>query len=625
MNKSLIAGLVSLICIPSAFSAESLELDNVVVTASRTALKKEAVIADVTVIGREEIERAGVSSLSNLLSRQPGVQISTNGGAGKVSSVFLRGTSSDQIVVLVDGLRVNSATLGSTSFENIPLAQIDRIEILRGPASSLYGADAVGGVIQIFTRKATKGQALVHAAVGIGSYDTRSAEFGFGGSAGQTQYGINVSSYATNGFSSVDTRGNTTAVKDNDNDGYNNLSISGHLNHTFVEGQSLGLQFFQTKGHSNFDGFGGTGDFDNHSNQTLQSYAVTSKNQLAESWHSTLTLGEGRDQSNSTSLFGRSTFKTTQTQFTWQHDFNLPLGDLTFAFDKLKQRVRSTNVYAKSSRSNDAFLLNYTLNQGQHSLNASIREDHNSQYGNYTTGGLGYAYRLNTAWKVSASYGSAFRSPTFNQLYFPFFGNPDLEPEKSDNVEATIAYKGSRFDIRATAFNNKIRDLLANIGPAAGTCTFDGFCPTNVGRVEIKGLTVDASWDITDHLLLTGNFTIQSPRVKGQGGSRDNALLVRRGNRYGTLSLQHYFADFGWSAELSGASARYDNIPNTTSMSGYVLLNLTADYRINDEWKLEARANNLLDKDYVLAYTSNAPYNTTGSNVFLGLRYDMKP
>lgn len=629
MNNKTLASAILLALSTTLHAQENIQLDDVVITATRTPLSKESVIADVTVIDSAEIERAGVSSLTNLLSRQPGVQISANGGMGNSSSVFLRGTASEQLVVLIDGLRVNSATLGTTSFENLPLAQIERIEILRGPASSLYGADAVGGVIQIFTKKSQQGKPIAHAALGLGSYDTVSAEAGMSAGNANTQFGLNVSSYETNGFSAI--RSTTPAAKDRDNDAYNNLSFSGYLNHQFAEGHSIGLQAFQSRGRSHADDSfsNGAGNFDIHSNQTLQSYALISKNQLADNWHSTIKLGEGVDRSNNTNAFGKSTFKTTQTQFTWQHDFNLPLGDLTLAFDKLKQRVSGSNAYDKTSRSNDAFVAQYLLTKGSHTVNLSLREDHNSQFGNYTTGGLGYAYHLTPAWKVSASYGNAFRVPTFNQLYFPNFGNPDLSPEKSDNIEASLAYQGQRFNVSATAFENKIRDLLANVGPAAGTCTFAGFCPTNTGKVEIKGITFAGSWDITDGLLLNGNFTVQSPRAKEDSTGDIDQLLVRRGNRYGTFGLLHSKGDFQWGAEVTGASKRYNNIQNTKRLNGYILLNLTASYQLTPELKLEGRANNLLDKDYVLAFTGNAatsnPYNTAGSNFFVGLRYDMQP
>lgn len=629
MKKTIMASLIGLTFTTQGYSAENINLDDIVVTATRSTQLKEAIVADVTVIDQAEIERAGVSSLTNLLSRQAGVQISTSGGVGTASSVFLRGTSSEQLVVLIDGLRINSATLGATAFQNIPLSQIERIEILRGPASSLYGADAIGGVIQIFTKKAKKGKPAVHAALGIGSYDTTSAEAGISAGNENTYYGINISSYDTNGFSAI--RSKTPNVQDRDNDAYNNLSVSAYLNHQFTEGQSVGLQVFQSKGRSYSDNAfsNGGGDFNDVSNQTLQSYLVSSKNQLAESWHSTIKFGEGVDKSNSQDAFGRYTYKTTQTQLTWQHDFNLPLGDLTIAYDKLKQRVNSSEDYDKTSRSNDAFLAQYLLSTGNHTVNASLREDHNSQYGNYTTGGAGYAYRFTPEWKASASYGSAFRAPTFNQLYFPNFGNPDLAPEKSDNLEASLQFQKNGFDLRATIFRNKIRDLLANVGPAAGTCTFAGFCPTNIGKVEIEGITLDGNWDITENLLISGNFTIQSPRSKEDNTGDIDQLLVRRGNRYGTLNLIHSDGNLQWSAEVTGASKRYNNIENTKSMSGYILFNLTANYQLNPEWKLEGRANNLLDKDYALAFTSNdqsgVPFNTAGSNFFVGLRYDMKP
>lgn len=224
MKHPLLASALLLAISPALQAQERINLDDIVVTAARTPLPKESVTADVTVIDRAEIERAGVSSLTNLLSRQPGVQISTNGGMGNTSSVFLRGTASEQLVVLIDGLRVNSATLGTTSFENLPLAQIERIEILRGPASSLYGADAVGGVIQIFTKKSKHGKPIAHAALGLGSYDTASAEAGLSAGNQNTQFGVNVSSYDTNGFSAI--RSTTPDVQDRDNDAYNNLSFT---------------------------------------------------------------------------------------------------------------------------------------------------------------------------------------------------------------------------------------------------------------------------------------------------------------------------------------------------------------------------------------------------------------
>nr|WP_294840705.1 TonB-dependent receptor [uncultured Methylotenera sp.] len=633
MKKSIIAGLIGLAFQPAVHAADTINLDEVVVTASRTPQLRTNVIGDVTVIDREEIERIGAGSIVDVLRLQPGVQVSTNGGAGTESSIYLRGTGSEQIVILVDGLRINSATLGRTSLENIPLAQIEKIEILRGSASSLYGADAVGGVIQIFTRKNLSEKPLINAAVGLGSFNTKTAEFGINGGINALKYGVNVSSLDTDSFSARRIR----RGKDADDDSYRNLSTSAFAELELAQGHTWGLQFFESKGHNEFDG----SNYENFTEQTLQSYAFTSKNQFTDFWHSTFKLGMGVDDSDShakpnkskaSSTYnptGISKYRTEQKQISWQNDFTLLLGTLTLAYDRLEQDVSSVANFKtkyKKERNDDSFLASYLLDQGNHSVQASIREDHNTQFGNYTTGGAGYGYRITPQWRVTANYGKAFRAPTFNQLYYPNFGDPTLSPEKSDNVEAGLKYTGGKLNAGVTVFQNKIRSLLANAGPATPSCTLGGFCPINVGKAEIQGITTEASWNINDNLLLGGNFTVQSPRED----ATDN-LVPRRGNRYGTVNLLHTLGNLQWGAEVTGASTRYNDLANQFKLSGYTLVNLTANYRITPEWKLEMRANNILDKNYVLSTTktssspNNPDYNTAGSNLFVGLRYNMKP
>lgn len=630
MKKITLTGLIGLAFASPSYAAEPIDLNSIIVTANRIPQTQDKLLSDVTLIEREEIERAGAGSLTDLLRLQPGVQVNTNGGAGTASSVYLRGTNADHVVVLVDGLRINSATLGTTSFESIPLAQIDRIEILRGPASSLYGADAIGGVIQIFTRKGNTGETLAHAAVGLGSYNTKTAEAGISGSVNALSYGVNISSVDTDSFSAKRIR---TGI-DSDDDGYRNLSASAFLELELAKGHAWGLQFFESKGRNHFDN-----NYGNYGDQTLQSYAFTSKNQFTDFWHSTFKLGIGVDDSDSYakpntnplsasfSPKGKSHYRTEQQQLMWQNDFNLPIGTLTLAYDRLEQDVNSqSNAKSKfkKERNNDSLLASYVADIGNHAMQLSLREDHNTQFGNYTTGGAGYGYRITPEWRASVSYGKAFKAPTFNQLYFPNFGDPNLSPEKSDNVEASLKYGNHRLNAGVTIFENNIRNLIEFSGDATAGCTLAGFCPVNVGKASIQGLTLEGGWSVTDNLSFNGNFTIQSPR-----NEQTDQLLVRRGNRYGAVSLLHTLGDFQWGAEITGASTRYNNATNTKSMSGYTLLNLTANYRITPEWKLEARANNVLDKDYVLTYTGNtatsSPYNTPGANAFIGLRYQMKP
>lgn len=606
-------GLVSF----SSFAATDIHSDDVIVTASRIPQSAENVLADVTVVTPNEIERAGQSTLVELLQRQPGIQITSNGGTGKASGIFMRGTNSDHVVVLVDGLRINSATLGTTSFENLPLGQIERIEILRGAASSLYGADAIGGVIQIFTRRG-EGAPKFTAFAGVGRYNTHRAEAGMSGGLNNntTRYALNVSALETDGFSAKQVQTGFDA----DDDPYENLSFSAALTQQLAEGHEVDVQFMRSYGRSDYD----CNKAECTTTQEIKGYGVASRNRFLPFWQSTLKLGVGvddsRDISRNTAATAPSLFRTEQRQYLWQNDLTLPLGTLTLAYDRLEQEVSGTTNYAQKSRDNNGWLAAYLLEAGSHSAQLSLRRDDNSQFGNHTTGNAGYGYRFADFWRISASYGTAFKAPTFNQLYFPNFGDPSLQPEKSRNREAALRYNNGVVHAGLTVFENDIRNLIEFSGPATAGCTFGGFCPVNVGRAEITGATLEGGWQLHDNWRLSGNFTVQSPRNE----DTDN-LLIRRGNRHGTLRLDYDQGPLQAGLEMVGSSRRYNNATNTKGLDGYALVNLTASYALNPDWRLEARADNVFDKDYVLAFTGNAatsaPYETPGASLFVGLRW----
>lgn len=611
---------------PTIIAAETtINLEEMVVTANRIAQTRASVLSDVTVIDQEEIERQGAGSMTDLLRLQPGVEISSNGGAGKTSSIYLRGTNADHVVVLLDGLRINAATSGTTAFENIPLSQIEKIEILRGPATSLYGADAIGGVIQIFTKKSGNTSPKFNAALGVGNYGTKRMDLGITGGWSDTRYGINVSSLDTQGFSAQNITDITKTI-DRDNDPYRNFTISSHLEHTFVPGHTLGVQFFQSKGRSYFDG----NNFNNYGDQTLQSYAISSHNQFTSFWLSTLRIGNGMDDSTSfskPSIFstGYSRFKTSQLQYTWQNDFTLPVGTLTVAYDRLEQHVNSTTSYTQRERINNGYLVSYLVNVEVHSFQANVRVDDNSQYGTHVTGSVGYGYQFTPSLRAGFNYGSAFKSPTFNQLCYPGFGNSNLTPEESNNIDVSLRYETPRLRAGMTIFNNYVDNLIETVQVASSV-----YQALNASQAEIHGASVDGEWRpeyrwLGRGWILRGNLTIQSPE-----NSKTNTQLVRRANEYGTLSVMREWGKFILGVEVNGASSRYNDPANKFNMAGYVLTNLTADFRITPEWKLEARANNIFDKNYVLATTKgdfspNGPdYNTAGANVLVSLRYQMK-
>lgn len=609
MHTHIAASLAGLLFSINIYATETqLQIDEVVVTANRINERASDSLRDISVITRDDIDLAGSASLVELLQTQPGIEISSNGGPGKISSVFMRGTNSNHVVVLIDGIRVNSATLGTTAFENLPLAQIDRIEIVRGPASSQYGADAIGGVIQIFTRKGG-GSPSFRASAGYGSYDTKTADAGVSGSVGDTSYAFNVSSYDTRGYSALKTRD----PRFRDNDGYHNLALSGNLSHRINDNHEVGIQLFRSEGGARFDSRFNATNFSDRTKLTQQTVAITSRNQFTSRWLSTLKLGSGMDESESFQEFGRSLFETKQEQFSWQNDIRLPVGTLTLLYDRLEERVDSTTSFDRDTRSNDGYLASYLVNLDRHSLQASYRVDKSSQYDTHQTGGLGYGYSITPEWRATANYGTAFKAPSFNDLFFPGFSNPNLKPEQSRNIEAALRYDTATRNASLTVYENRIRDLIA-LDFTSAPFIF------NVNEARIQGLTL-AGTQRWDNWRFNASIDIQSPRDEDT-----DKLLVRRANRHANFSALQQVGNWRWGTEVLASSERYNDAANTQRLAGYATLNLLADYKLNQDWTVLARLNNVLDKDYALSFDGNPAtggfiYNTAGTNVFVSLRW----
>jgi vitamin B12 transporter len=616
MNKTILASTIGLLFTTGAYAeATSIYTDEVVVTASRIAESRENVLADVSVITREEIERAGQSTLAELLSTQPGIQIESNGGLGATTNIHLRGTGSQAVVVMIDGMRVSSATTGTTTLSQILPEQIERIEILRGPASSLYGADAIGGVIQIFTRQG-KGEPRLSASAGYGSNNTQQASAALSGSVGDTRYAASVASLTTDGISSF----RTQSGRDQDHDGFRNLSFNGNISQTLAEGHEIGAQVYTSNGHYDFDG----NDFPANQDLRQQSFALTSKNKITEYWQSQFRIGESQDDLYSVGSFGVSSLRTKQRQHYWQNDLRLPLGTLTLAYDRLEDKVDGNGSYTVDKRFNNGYLASYLLEKNAHAFKFGLRRDNNSQFGEHTTGNIGYGYRLNDYWRVNGSFGTAFRAPTFNDLYLPFQdygfgytyqGNPNLKPETSRNTEAAVVYDQGHHRISLTAYHNEIDNLLVGTN---GTLTD---FPSNVGSAKIKGATLSyEGWIENYHLRASAD--VQDPRNEDTG-----KVIARRARQYGSLWLGQVWGKFEIGTEVIASGKRFNDPENQIVMAGYTLVNLTGKYKINEDWSLNARLNNLLDKDYTLVTTATTftptapPYGTPGTNLFISVRY----
>jgi vitamin B12 transporter len=583
-------------------------LPPVAVTAARDAQPIADVLADITVIGPDEIARAGAQSLTELLQRQPGVEISMNGGPGSVSSVFVRGANRGQTLVLVDGIRIGSSSAGATSLEAIPLDQVERIEILRGPASSLYGADAIGGVIQVFTRRGTSAFAA-NASAGYGTYRTWNAKAGASGTAGPLQYAVQVAGQASRGFNTITNPDNF--LYNPDPDGYSNQSGSATLGYEWAAEQALSAQFMRSRLNNQFDG---GPDFDDRTITVDETWQVASRNRLASFWVSRLSYGEGIDDSRTETAFGPSTFDTTQRQLTWQNELTLPAGLLTAGYERRDERLATDAGFAVTSRTTDSLFGIYRLAAGAHALQANLRYDESSQYGNETTGSIAYGYRLSPAWRVTAGYSTGFKPPSFNDLYYPGFSNPNLEPEKSKNVEAGLYWNGeldgASVEARAIAYRNRVSQLIVL------QCDADFNCiPYNVNRATLEGVTLGADVRADNGMTISASLDLASPEDDLTG-----KLLPRRARQHGAVTAGMPFGPLRFGVELVASSLRYDDPANLVRMGGYAIVNLTAEWALPQGVTLFARADNVFDKNYELA----AGYATGGATVFGGIRVALR-
>ena len=591
---------VAFCLVPGALAVAQTSIAPVVVTALRAEQPLTDLLADVTLIGPEEIARAGPGGLVALLQRQPGVEIVTNGGPGSTSGVFLRGANTGQTLVLVDGLRVGSSTSGTAPLEAIPLEQIERIEILRGPASSLYGADALGGVIQVFTRKGGDAFAA-NGGAGYGSYGTSSVFGGLSDGGGSWRYALQAGHRHSVGFNAIVNPQNPSYNPDRD--GYRNDNVNLSLAFRPAPEQELSAQAFKSRLDAQFDAGPG---FDDRTITTVESYSIASRNRLATLWTSELRVAETGDDSNSQTGFGRSRFRTRQRLYSWQNELRPGYGALTIIAERREERIDSDAGFAVTSRNTNAVTGIYQLREGPHLAQASLRRDDSSQFGARTTGTLAYGYAVAEGLRATGSFGSAFKTPTFNDLYYPGFSNPELKPESARNAELALRYSSDALSAGLVAYHNRVRDLIVFQCDANFNCA-----PQNVAEATLEGVSAEFAGRVGE-LSAKASIDLQRPTDDTNG-----FLLPRRARRHAAFSLTRDEGPLHVGAEVVASSERFDDAANTRRMGGYTLLNLTAEYRFENRWTLFARLDNAFDKHYELA----ADFKTAGANAFVGVRW----
>ena len=610
--KLVIIALSGAIAFPLAVYAETPSLGEIVVTAARMPQPLDQTIAHTTVLNEQEIRKSGAPDVPTLLRSLAGIEVAQSGGLGKLSGTFMRGANSSHVLVLLDGVRINSATSGLTVLEHIMLDSIERIEVVRGNISSLYGSEAIGGVIHLFTKRG-RGAPAFNASAGLGNQNTRRLAAGFSGEVNGTSFSVNAGQTKTDGVSAIDAQ--LAARANPDNDGYDNKTLSAQLQHAFNADHRLSVSLFDSSGDSQTDNsFFPAVPADAHLGKSnIRKLALASDNRINDAWQSRLQLAQGTDDSQSflngaPDIASGALFKTANRQVAWQNEVRITdKRHINFAVEHLEQAVTSSTAFSRTRRNVESMLGGYAGEYGMHRVQLNLRHDRYSDFGTANTGLLGYGLQFADAWRLTASIGSAFKAPTFNDLFYPltwgFAGNPDLRPERARNKEAGLRYAANGQRFGAVYFDNRIRGLIA---------VNDTFTTMeNIGEARIDGFELDYVGQFGG-TRLTANATLQDPRDTATGQK-----LPRRARELANFAVAHEFGAWNAGAELHHSGARKNSNFDNFVLPAYRLVNLTASYRIDAHMNLSVRVDNLFDRDYSEAYN----YNTPGRTLFVGLSY----
>ena len=620
LRLSALALALSLPSLALAQSDDAKDLDNLVVTATRTAITADAALAAVEVIDRAQLDASSARSLPELLRGRAGITIVNQGGMGKLSTLFLRGTESDHTLFLVDGIRVGSSTSGLTSLQDIPLAQIERIEIVRGPRSSLYGADAIGGVIQVFTRRGAGGEG-VHGRgrIAAGSNGLREASAGIDLRSARGGVGVDVAHQETDGINACTGFYNPLTYAGAgcfivpgthlDRDGYRNDSATVRADFAPNEAWQFDARAFRAEGHNDYDG-------DYQDNSDIVQQVVGGSVRWSPSDAVALKLTAGRNTDDSENYSGNAfanRYNTTRDSANLQGDFTVAAGHVvTAGFDWLRDRANVVDPWSPfaKSRGNRAVFAQYQGTFGAHELQLSARRDDNDQFGGHGTGGIAWGMGFGEGWRVTASHATAFKAPSFNELYYPGSSNPNLDPESSRSSELSLGHDGGGWQWQLNAYQTRIDDLIV----------YDTaiFAANNIEQARIRGVELSASarlgeWDVRGTL---GTLDARNLSIGANHGKR----LPRRPQRSARLDLDREFGDFGFGLSGILEAARWDDVANSLRVGGYGTLDARVSWRFARDWTLQATLVNAFDK----TYETSAYYNQPGREFGLGLRWQPK-
>ena len=565
---------------------DALKLPQTLITGNRQVEARSDSSSASSVFTRDDIDLLQPTSLTDLLGRVPGVQVARSGGRGGLPGIYIRGTKSAQSLVLVDGQRMANATSADSNLQYLNIDQIERVEVLRGSRSVIYGSDAIGGVIQIFTRRGADQppQLRVHSA--LGSYGSSQNSLGLSGGDGQTRYSLSGALEETAGI-------NRTTVSypvDNDHDAYRNKSLSLNLSHNLSDSLEVGLSAIKNGGKTELDATFGQKSYSDFDISSVASFIDA---QLTERWNSRLELGhsENREKTRDKLSADLYSFNTYRDSLNWQNNLTLDeKNSLILGADTYEDRVRSSTTFDEDSRWNRAVFVQHRLHGDWFSTELGVRHDRNQQFGSHNTWSASLTVPLNADNDVLVSYSEGFRAPTFNDLYYPQFGNPNLKPEYSKSYELQWRSQLSETSrLETSLYRTDIRDAIVADAD---------FIQQNIGAARITGFesALQQEWFGWQSRL---GIAIIDPRDRDTGHT-----LSRRARRTLSLDLDRQFDRLGVGASWQAVSNSFNDENNRQPIGGYGLLGLRGNWQASREVRLDVKVDNLLDKTFTRALYS---------------------
>ncbi len=575
------------------------KLDTVVTTASRSPQRLSEVLADLTVITRADIERQAATSVADLLRNNGCVEMARNGGPAANTSLYLRGAETRHTLVLVDGVRMDSQATSGASWQGIPVAQVERIEVLKGPASAIYGSDAVGGVVQIFTRKGS-GKVSADFGVGLGNLGTHKVDGGLFGSSGIVDFALTLAGEESDGFNATtDVPGSFSYVPDRD--GWRKYQGTARIGVQMAEGHRAELVVIKNHANAQYDASKSKPLVDDRTLQDTDAQRLAWTAQWAPALQTQLSYGESRDRYETNPSPYVTLTKVKNLALTGSYVIDKGQ-QLNFQGERIEDTLENSGLVTAGvgKRHRNAVGAGYLFNAGAFNLQAHARHDDDSQFGGVNTGTVLAGYEVATGLRVVGSVGNAFRAPTIYQqgtVYGPDLSKPGVKPlnaEHGHNTEIGLKYAAGDNEISATAYRNRVSNLIT-FG-AAGTCQSAFGCYQNVSQAVLQGLSLAGATQLAG-VNLRATLDLQKPHDASTG-----LLLARRAKRLATVNADTALGDWVLGAGVQASGERFNDAGNTRRLGGYALVNLNAQYRINRDLKLQLNVDNAFNHDYTTAY-----------------------